>query len=177
MARRVPNGGTNGRGTNVDAAPLAESTRRDTRSRSLQRMVRRYFDSLRTLRKNPVHRATRDGCPNVKVWNAKTCLAHGTERSQKPSLCRDARSCCAWKVWRRGTRHRLGAMESSNSLATLAWQTPKTETTNRSKLPPLVGRRRKTPHQIGKTADRMRTHEQRTESAPLRAGNWRSLRE
>ena len=42
MARRVPNGGTNARHPNVDGAPLAESTRRDTRSRSMQRMVRRF---------------------------------------------------------------------------------------------------------------------------------------
>ena len=31
VARRVPNRGTNGRRPNVAAAPLAESTRRDTR--------------------------------------------------------------------------------------------------------------------------------------------------
>ena len=48
----MPNRGTNERRPNVAAAPLAESTRRDTRSRSLQRMVRRYLDSLRTLHKS-----------------------------------------------------------------------------------------------------------------------------
>ena len=37
----MPNRGTNDRRPKVAAAPLAESTRRDTRSRSLQRMVRR----------------------------------------------------------------------------------------------------------------------------------------
>jgi hypothetical protein len=42
VARRVPNRGTNGRRPNVAAAPLAERTRRDTRSRSLQRMVRPF---------------------------------------------------------------------------------------------------------------------------------------
>ena len=84
------------------------SSYRDARSSSLQRMVRRYLDSEKTLQKSLEGARSRERPPN--------------------------------------------------------------------KLPPLVGRRRKTRHQIGKAADRMCAHEQQTESASLRAENWRSLR-
>ena len=35
---------------------------------------------------------TRDGCPNVNVWKAGIGLAHAMEKSEKPPLCRGART-------------------------------------------------------------------------------------
>ena len=50
VARRVLSGGTNGNAANIDGAPLAESKRRDTRSRSLQRL----FGYPQNLRKSAI---------------------------------------------------------------------------------------------------------------------------
>ena len=150
------------------------------------------MDSLRTLRKSPIDRATRDGCPHLNVWNAGIRLVHGAEGRQKPQLCRDARSRCAWKnllrsirVGRHTTEGRCRRWRSAAEL----WkrrmrkrcQTAETASNERlemRKQAAALGRAQATNAAPDwNAADRMSTHEQRTESAPLRAGNWRSLRE
>ena len=85
MARRVPNGGTNGRRPNVAAAPLAESTRRDTRSRSLQRMVRRCPCSLRTLCKSPKKHSLRWALPKKGRQMAGSPGKHRSQKRQHES--------------------------------------------------------------------------------------------
>ena len=59
------------------------SSYRDARSSSLQRMVRRYLNSLRTLRKSLVDARTRDGRPNVNLWNTGIARTHRTQERRK----------------------------------------------------------------------------------------------
>ena len=72
------------------------SSYRDARSRSLQRMVRRCPFSRRTLRKSPNNRRTRRTLPNNERRKAGGPGKHGSQKKPKSRLCRGMRN-----DWRR----------------------------------------------------------------------------